>query len=247
MNCRRLREAEAAAGSELQKLILARETLDGEERRAKARLAELERRIAQMNADLTREQALIEDAASVLARLDNEAAELAAFGGGDQQAEAGARETFSHAEAALATSEMALNATQSAFSNAEAQRNALNKSLNDETQRLAQFEAELAKVSEELRRLRSEIEAAHGDEGLADALETARATAEGAERDMLTAEAAHAEARRTEAETRGPLQEAERKAQNLATEAQTALQAAQRFGLRLMARCRRRDQRRQGL
>ncbi len=216
-----LREAEAAAGSELQKLLLARETLDGEERRAKARLAEIERRITQMNADLTREQALIEDAASVLARLDDEAAELAAFGSGDQQAEAEAREKLSQAEAALATSEAALNAAQSAFSNAEAQRNALNKSLNDETQRLAQFEAELAKVSEELARLRSEIEAASGDEGLAGALEAARGAAEEAERQMLAAEAAHVDARRIEAETRAPLQEAERKAQSLATEAQT--------------------------
>ncbi len=43
-----LREAEAQAGGEMQKLVVARETLDGEEKRTKTRIAELERRIAQM-------------------------------------------------------------------------------------------------------------------------------------------------------------------------------------------------------
>ncbi|WP_297297832.1 chromosome segregation protein SMC [uncultured Methylovirgula sp.] len=216
-----LREAEAQAGGELQKLMLARETLDGEERRAKARLAELERRIAQMNADLGREQTLIEDAASVLARLDGEAEELAALGGNDAEVEAAARARLADAEAALAESEAALGAAQSAFSNAEAERNALNKSLRDETQRLSQFETELAKVSAELAALRAEIESASADDGLGAAFEAARAAVETAEKDMLAAEAAHAEARRIEAETRAPWQEAERKAQSLATEAQT--------------------------
>ncbi|MEW6436095.1 MAG: chromosome segregation protein SMC [Pseudomonadota bacterium] len=216
-----LREAEANAGSDLQKLVLARETLDGEERRAKARLTELERRIAQMNADLGREQALIEDAASVLARLDGEAEDLTALGGDDAEVETNARATLAEAEAALASSEAALGAAQSAFSNAEAERNALNKGLRDETQRLSQFEAELAKVSAELATLRAEIERASADDGLGAAFEAARAAAEAAERDMLAAEAAHVEARRIEAETRGPWQEAERKAQSLATETQT--------------------------
>jgi chromosome segregation protein len=216
-----LREAEAAAGSELQKLVLARETLEGEERRARARLAELERRIAQMNADLTREQALIEDAASVLARLDREAEELAALSDGDAEAEASTRGKLSEAEAVLATSEAALAAAQSAYSNAEAQRIALTKTLHDETQRLSQFAAELAKVTDELTRLRAEIADAHHDEGLHAAHERARAAASEAEKVMLAAETAHAGARQAEAETRAPWQEAERKAQTLATEART--------------------------
>ena len=174
-----------------------------------------------MNADLGREQALIEDAASVLARLDGEAEELAAFGADDTDAESAARAKLAEAETALAASEAALGTAQSAFSNVEAQRNALNKNLRDETQRYSQFEAELAKVSAELAALRDEIDRASADDGLSAAFEAARAAAETAEKDMLTAEAAHAELRRVEAETRGPWQDAERKAQSLATEAQT--------------------------
>src|SRR6202043_2852746 len=54
-----LREAEAQAASSLQRLVIARETLDGEERRMKERRAELERRSAEARADLDRAKALL--------------------------------------------------------------------------------------------------------------------------------------------------------------------------------------------
>ena len=49
-----LREAESQAGAALQRLVLAREALEGEEKRAGERKTELERRIAQLSADLAR-------------------------------------------------------------------------------------------------------------------------------------------------------------------------------------------------
>ena len=49
-----LREAEARAAAALQRLIMARDTLDAEENRAKERLAELERRLAQFEQDTAR-------------------------------------------------------------------------------------------------------------------------------------------------------------------------------------------------
>ncbi|MBX9760648.1 MAG: chromosome segregation protein SMC, partial [Beijerinckiaceae bacterium] len=49
-----LRDAEAKAGAGLQRLVLAREQLEGEEQRAKQREAELERRLAQLDRDLAR-------------------------------------------------------------------------------------------------------------------------------------------------------------------------------------------------
>src|ERR1700736_16064 len=53
-----LRETEAKAAAALQRLLIARETLDREETRAKERIAELDRRIEQFAADLARERAL---------------------------------------------------------------------------------------------------------------------------------------------------------------------------------------------
>jgi len=57
-----LREAEAKAAAALQRLIIARETLEREEARAKERIGELDRRIEQFSADLVREKALAADA-----------------------------------------------------------------------------------------------------------------------------------------------------------------------------------------
>jgi chromosome segregation protein len=216
-----LRDAEQGAASELQKLVLARETLDGEEKRATSRLAELERRLAQMDADLSREQALIEDAASVLGRLDAEAADLAAIGANDAQAENAARETLAAAEAALAISDKAFGEAQSAVSNVEAQRAALAKSLDEETQRFARFEAELQQVRANLAGLKAEFDTADAEADLKAALEAALVAAKSAEERVLAAEAAHAQARDAEAHIRTPLQAAEREAQRLETEATT--------------------------
>ncbi len=216
-----LREAEQAAAGELQKLVLARETLDGEEKRAKSRLAELERRLAQMNADLGREQALIEDAASVLGRLDAEAADLAEMSTNDAEAESGARENLAAAEAALAISDKALTEAQTAFSNIEAKRAALVGSLREEAQRLARFEAELQQVRANLASLKAEFDSADADADLKAALEAALAAAKSAEERIAAAETAHAQAREAEARIRTPLQAAEREAQKLETEAKT--------------------------
>ena len=64
-----LRDAEVKASAALQRLVLAREALDGEEKRARDRAADLARRIAQLTQDLAREKALVADAAGVLERL----------------------------------------------------------------------------------------------------------------------------------------------------------------------------------
>src|ERR1700728_4869926 len=67
-----LRDAEARAAAALQRLLIARDTLEREEARAKERIGELDRRIEQFSADLQRERALAADAAAALERLDAE-------------------------------------------------------------------------------------------------------------------------------------------------------------------------------
>jgi len=46
-----LRDAEARAGATLHRLTLARDALDGEEKRAQARVGELQRRVEQLTRD----------------------------------------------------------------------------------------------------------------------------------------------------------------------------------------------------
>ena len=75
-----LREEEARRGAALHRIALAREALEAEEKRAREREAELDRRIAQFAGDLQREEALIADAAGVMDRLAAEDAALAEQG-----------------------------------------------------------------------------------------------------------------------------------------------------------------------
>src|ERR1700741_1641134 len=65
-----LREAETSAAAGLQRLVIARETLDREEARANERIAELDRRLVQLGEDAARERRLAADAQAALDRLD---------------------------------------------------------------------------------------------------------------------------------------------------------------------------------
>src|ERR1700686_4541106 len=57
-----LRDAEVGAAAALQRLVIARETLEREETRARERMAELDRRLIQLDADIERERGLSNDA-----------------------------------------------------------------------------------------------------------------------------------------------------------------------------------------
>src|SRR5208337_3073451 len=215
-----LRGIEAEVGSELQRLVLARETLDGEERRAKSRTAELERRIAQTASDITRETALIEDALSVLTRFEEEATELTSTGAAEAEIEA-ARGRLAEAEAALAITEKAFAEAQDTRSGIEARRASLTAALREETARLARLQAEIEKVIRERDALLSEAPAGADLGELQAALDAAIAAAKMRDEELALSEARHTEARATELKARGPLAEAERKAQNLETQIAT--------------------------
>ena len=217
----RARDAESQAGAALQRLILAREALEGEGKRAQTRRVELERRLAQLSADLSREGAHFDDASAAMDRLQSEEDELSGAGEDEADLSEEARLKCQAAEAKLRDSESRLEAAQDAFAGVEAQRNAFNESLRREEQALARFEAELARHADEIGALR---DSAGEDEELADALAEAERlldAAATAEEETLAAESALALARDQEVFLRGPLAEAERKAQALETEART--------------------------
>jgi len=216
-----LREEEARRAAALQRITLARDALEAEEKRAASREAELERRSAQLARDLEREQALIADAASVLERLAAEDATLveALDGAGDFAAEARAREE--EAGRALAAAEAELTEAQAASSDLNARRHALGAGAAEEGRRLARLEGEYAQIARELEGLRADgFDDAEHERRAEAAAELAEAH-EAAEQASVFAEEKHAEAREAEARTRAPLAEAERKAHALETEART--------------------------
>jgi len=215
-----LRDAEARAGAAAHRLVLARDALAAEEKRAETRAAELKRRVEQLTHDVAREQALIADAASVDARLEGEERTLSAEVEGAEDIKAEAEERRSDAERASSLAEAALAEAQANVSDIFARRNALNGSLAEETQRSRRFELELSELEIERAALTDDVDADAFDAAEA-ALENISAALEEAEAGALEAEARHRRAREAEAQSRNPLNEAERAAQRLETEVRT--------------------------
>src|ERR1700734_549191 len=216
-----LREEEARRGAALHRIALAREALEAEEKRAKEREAELDRRLAQFAGDLQREEALIADAAGVTDRLVAEDAGLAEQSGRADGEAAEAREAEESAGRRLASAESTLAEAQAAASDLAARRRALVATLEEEGRRLTRLEVEYSGIERE----RGDLSAAGFEETERAARAQAVAEAAGAlavaERETLAAEERHAEAREMETQRRGPLAEAERSAQRLETEART--------------------------
>ncbi|PPQ38853.1 condensin subunit Smc [Rhodoblastus acidophilus] len=215
------RDAESQAGAALQRLVLAREALEGEEKRAQSRKIELERRFVQLSNDMRRETHNFDDAAAALERLRAEEEDLSGLGEDEADLAEEARGKCEAAEAKLKLSEAALEAAQNAFAGVEAQRNALAESARREEQALVRYEAELSRLVEDIAALR---DSAGEDAELAEVLAEAERLmdeAAQAEEDALAAESALALARDQETFLRNPLADAERKAQALETEART--------------------------
>src|SRR6516165_10294695 len=206
-----LREAEAKAAAALQRLIIARETLEREEARAKERIAELDRRLEQFAADLARERALAADADAALGRLAREETALKAEAQASAERLTGVNGRVANADAALATSEKSFAELTGALADLTAQRHQLQTAKADHEQRAARLKAEFANIEAGLAATGS------GEPNIA-ALDAALA---GAQTALGAAEAAHTRTRAEIDATREPLAAAERSVQGLETEAKT--------------------------
>jgi chromosome segregation protein len=214
-----LREAEARAAAALQRLTLARETLDQEEARASERMAELDRRLVQLADDIEREKRLAADAQSALTRLAAEAETLEREVKTNDERRAGVDKRVTEADAVLARSEKAADALTGALADLTARRNALDAAMREQGDRAARLAHEIAAVDAELNEIAAEGRADLAP--LAKAAEAAQAAAAEGEVAAVRAEAAHSAARQALDAARGPLAEAERRAQRLETEART--------------------------
>ena len=213
-----LREAEAGAAAGLQRLIVARETLEREEARAKERIVELDRRIQQFAADLERERALAADAEAALQRLDAEQIALSAVAQETEQRLAGANERVMAADTTLAASEKSFAELTGALADLTARRNQLQAALREHEERATRLDAEFANIEAGLIATDS---GAPDLPGLAAAVTEAQAALTAAETAAHAAEAAHRQAREDMDAARAPLAGAEKSVQRLETEAKT--------------------------
>jgi chromosome segregation protein len=141
-----LRNAEATAAAELQRLIHGRDALEQELQRVLAARGEAERRLVQLNADLDREDADFAEAEAALARLHNERQALARAEVEDGPSHQAAVAKLDRAAAASAEAEAALDREAEAAAVAEARRAAIDQRRRELAERGARLEGRRAEA-----------------------------------------------------------------------------------------------------
>jgi chromosome segregation protein len=216
-----LREAEAKAAAALHRLVVARETLDREEARAKERIAELDQRLIQLAEDAQREERHVAEAVAGLERLGAEQAALEAEAAGSAERARTVGERVNAAEAELATCEKTFAELTAALADLAARRNQLERTEREHRERLSRLEGQIGEVEAEVVSLEQSREGAADLAALAVAVDAAQAAVAEAEAVTLRAEVANSSARQALDVARRPFTEAERRLHRLETEART--------------------------
>ena len=154
-----LRDAEAAAAAELQRLTIARESLNQEEARVNAARTEASQRLTQVLGDIGRAGALIEDAKANDARLQGEHDELSAATAAEAGAALTAGEEVTAAQAAVDGSEATLSGLLNDIASGEALERATRQRIGELKDRLERLRRRAADIAEE----RAKLEAASND------------------------------------------------------------------------------------
>ena len=215
-----LRERETEMSTALQNALVARQTLDGEERRAVGRRSDLERRIKEMSGDLARENVVIEDAGTVFMRLDKEEAALLAH------EDPAAAETTLQARIAAdqqrrLLAEATLAEAQTMRADALARRRALEERLREDDASLTRSKRALAQASAAHAHAAASLSAGDTLATAAERLSSATVALDAAESAARDADQALAATRGADSAGRAPLTDADRTLQRLETEVRT--------------------------
>jgi chromosome segregation protein len=214
------REAEARAAAALQRLVLARETLDAEETRARERLAELDRRLAQFEQDVARERAMIADAEAALATLAQEEETLKSEARTGAERRAGTDDRVAAADAVVSQAEKTFGELTGQLADLTARRNQLTAAAREQAERVTRLDGEITNIEAGLAAaLQSRPDLA----AMSAAVKAAQTAVAQAEQAALAAEQTHAGARKALDAARNPLADAERAVQRLDTEAKTLM------------------------
>ncbi|KZM51540.1 chromosome segregation protein SMC [Labrenzia sp. OB1] len=216
-----LREEAAGAGAALQRLVIARNELDAEERRVKERLQDLERRLVQLVEDIRREQSMVSENDEVLERLSEERAELLEENEMVQERTENAREKAVEAEEAVRGLEAQLSELTAAEARASAERRQLERAVADSRQRADRLVAQAQEAQQALAEIDTRMAEHDGIAENREALELAEEALAEAETAVEEAETLTREAREQEQAARAPLSEAQQTQQGLETEART--------------------------
>ncbi|MES0880116.1 chromosome segregation protein SMC [Roseibium sp. SCP14] len=216
-----LRDDAAKAGAALQRLVIARNELDAEERRVKERLQDLERRLVQLAEDIRREQSMVSENDEVLERLAEERAELLEENEMVQERTETAREKVADAEDAVRSLEGKLSELTAAEARASAERRQLERAVMESRQRADRLVAQAQEAQQALSDLNAQMAENDGVAENREALEIAEEAFLEAESAVEEAETATRDAREQEQSARLPLSEAQQLLQGFETEART--------------------------
>ncbi|UXT96320.1 chromosome segregation SMC family protein [Agrobacterium tumefaciens] len=216
-----LREDEARVAAALQRLQIARTQLDDEANRLLRRRDELARRLSQLGEDIVREERLVSDNAQILARLDEEEAELLEILSDSGRHAEEMREAFETAAIKLAESEAVFTGITAERAEASAERQQLERTIRDLSDRKLRLERQSQEASAEIEAIDEKLSGLPDPSERREAVEAAEIAVEDALIVADEAEAAVAEARSAEALARGPLETAKNRLNALDTEART--------------------------
>jgi chromosome segregation protein len=216
-----LREAEAAAAATVQRLSIAKSQIEEEAGRIRNRQSELDRRLQQLDADISREEQMVRDNADILARLTAEESALNDDNANAADREATTLSAFEEATATLSLSESALAKLTSERADAAASRTQIERSLRETTERRDRLARQLADMDREISEIASKISSLADPEEKRQLAEEAQIAVEDAEIAAGDVEQAVATARARETEARGPLQEAKAELAGIETESRT--------------------------
>lgn len=216
-----LRDASAGAGAALQRLVIARNNLDAEERRIKERLQDLERRFVQLDEDIRREQRMVSDNDEVLERLREEKAGLIEENEMINERTVLADEKQFEAERRVGEREAALSKRSDAAARANAERQQLTRSVTEAGQRVERLGVQLSEAQRGLTAVNSEMAAVDGITQRREAVALAEERLLEAEGNAEIAEAETRAVREAEHAAREPFADAERALSRLETEART--------------------------
>jgi len=216
-----LRDAEVAAAAGLQRLTLAREALDGEERRAKQRAVELERRETELRRDLEREDTVRSDADTALSLLATEDEALVNEAAAAESLSRGSTDVLREREAAKVRTETALQDLRAKVADLSARYAAAQRAVADEQAREQRIRGDLARKTQEQQQVSAQTGLDDEFVQASQALEQAEEAAKASEARAETARQQLQAKRQNEQDARKPLEEADRTAQRLDTEVRT--------------------------
>jgi chromosome segregation protein len=216
-----LRETEAKAAAALQRLTIARTQVDEEAARLRARHSELEKRIAQLDADIAREEQMVRDNADTLNRLADEEAVLKGEDEGSAERELSARAAYEEAANRLTLSEGALSTLTSERAEASAQRTQAERNLRDGQERRQRLQQQIEQADRDLAALNAQLAGLPDPAQKRLLVEAATAKVAEGEKATLAAERTAETARNRETAARPALQAARAELQRIETEART--------------------------